>query len=173
MGDCETILTTAYLPNIQYMSKILNGMPFLIEIHDTYQKQSYRNRATILGANDPLDLVIPVKRPQGNHTKTCDVLLDYDTPWMQIHWKAIISAYKHSPFFDIFEEEFRPVYRHPKKYLIDWNLYLLETLSTITGENLNLNNTKAFQNYPEIKVRIICHFSRWQPNCYGGNFSGS
>ena len=145
MSSCEAILTTAYLPNIQYMSKILGGRPVLIEIQDTYQKQSYRNRATILGANGPLDLIIPVKRPFGNRTKTCDVLLDYDTHWMQIHWKAIVSAYKHSPFFDIFEEEFCTIYQQRKKYLIDWNSYILETIATITGESLNINYTKIYE----------------------------
>lgn len=140
------ILTTAYLPNIQYMSKLLSGLTIFIEVHDTYQKQSYRNRTIILGSNGPLDLVIPVKKPEGNRTKTCDILLDYDTPWQKIHWRAIVSAYKHSPFFDIFEEEFHPIFRHREKFLLDWNFYLLDKLATITGFTLDLHRTTTFEN---------------------------
>ncbi len=134
MHTCnKIILSTAYLPNIQYFSKILPGKEVIIEVHDTYQKQSYRNRAVIYGANGPLDLVIPVKRPQSNQTKTCDVLLDYDMPWNQTHWKAIVSAYRHSAFFEIFEEELKPLYDAPTKFLIDWNFLLLDTLLEIIG----------------------------------------
>ena len=149
MRICEAILTTAYLPNVQYISKILGGLPVLIEIYDTYQKQSYRNRCTILGANGPLDLIIPVKRPRGNHTKTLEVLIDYDTPWRQTHWKAIISAYKHSPFFNIFEEEFGLAYQQKKKFLIDWNFYLLELIAGITGEKLDIDRTNSYEVHPE------------------------
>lgn len=132
----KVLLSLAYLPNTQYFSKLLACPEIIIEIHDTYQKQSYRNRATILGANGKLDLVIPVKRPQGNNTKTCDILIDYDTPWQHTHWKAIVSAYKNSPFFDIFEPELKPYFRKKKKYLVDWNISLLEAILEMTSTKI-------------------------------------
>jgi hypothetical protein len=127
------LLSTAYLPNIQYFSKLLTYPDITIEINDTYQKQSYRNRATILGANGPLDLVVPVKLPSGNRTLTRDVLLDYDMPWNRVHWKAIISAYRHSPFFEIFEPEFAPFYNKTFKYLTEWNHCLINLILESSG----------------------------------------
>lgn len=142
----QVILSIAYLPNIQYFSKLLTYSETIIEIFDTYQKQSYRNRATILGANGPHDLVIPVKRPGGNHTKTCDVLIDYDIPWQKIHWKAIISAYKHSPFFDIFESELEPLYNYNRdiKYLVDWNFIVIDAILKITETNAHYYKSKSY-----------------------------
>ena len=130
------LLSTAYLPNIQYFSKLLTHAEPIIEVWDTYQKQSYRNRAAIYGANGKQDLVIPVKKPHGNSTKTRDILLDYDMPWNQVHWKAISSAYKHSPFFEIFEPELAPVYFKKLKFLLDWNFLLLETIIQMTGTSV-------------------------------------
>lgn len=138
------LLSIAYLPNIQYFSKLLTGKKVLIEICDSYQKQSYRNRATIYGANGKQDLVIPVKRPYGNRTLMRDVLLDYDMPWNRVHWKAIVSAYKHSPFFDIFEPELAPCYRKKKKYLLEWNQYLINTLLEITDTPVTYELTDEF-----------------------------
>ncbi len=145
MPETESVLlSVAYLPNNQYFSKLLTYSHITIEVYDTYQKQSYRNRATILGANGKLDLVIPVKRPDGNNTKTRDVLIDYDTPWQQIHWKAIVSAYKNSPFFDIFEPEIKPLFKRKEKYLIDWNLLLLNAIFEMTWTELEYNKSEFY-----------------------------
>ncbi len=153
MQKCKKILlSTAYLPNIQYFSKLLGFDDVSIEVHDNYQKQSYRNRASIYGANGALDLVIPVKRPGGNNTKTQDVLIDYDMPWNKTHWKAIVSAYKYSPFFEIFEEEIRILYKKKFKYLLEWNFFLLDSLYAIIGYNPDYKKTPSFQSEADASV---------------------
>ena len=152
------LLSLAYLPNTQYFSKLLTYGDITIEIHDTYQKQSYRNRTTILGANGKLDLVIPVKRPQGNSTKTCDILIDYDMPWYQTHWKAIVSAYKNSPFFDIFEPELKPLFRKKKKFLLDWNLILIDALLEITSTKITYTTSTDFITSPDSSYKPVPYF---------------
>ncbi len=142
------LLSTAYLPNIQYFSKLLTHPGVQLEVCDHYTKQSFRNRTTILGSNGKQDLVIPVKRPQGNHTYTRDVELDYDMPWLQTHWKALVSAYKHSPFFDIFEAEFYPLYQKKEKFLLDFNLKALNLLLDLTETATSLSFTSDYQPTP-------------------------
>ena len=148
----KALLSISYLPNIQYFSKLLNYNQPIVEVNDTYQKQSYRNRATILGANGALDLVIPVKRPNGNATKTCDVLIDYDTPWQPTHWKAIVSAYKNSPFFDIFEPELKPFFRKKNKFLVDWDLKLMNALMEMTATEITLEKTVEYVKEPNSEI---------------------
>jgi len=142
------ILSVAYLPNIQYFSKLLTYPEILIEVNDTYQKQSYRNRTTIYGANGRLDLVIPVKRSSDNTTKTRDILIDYDMSWQQTHWKAIVSAYKNSPFFEIFEPELKPFYKRREKFLLDWNLSLLDALMEMTATEIHYKKTPDYVKVP-------------------------
>lgn len=142
--NSEVLLSSAYLPNIQYFSKLLSGKKVSVEVHENYQKQSYRNRTIILSANGPLSLVIPVIKPDGNNTKTRDILIDYEPPWQQVHWKAIVSAYKHSPFFEIFEEEFHPVFQKKEKYLLDWNFLILDQVLLISGIDCIYMKTESF-----------------------------
>lgn len=125
------ILSTAYLPNIQYVSKIICHNEVIIDTHETYQKQSYRNRCTIYGANGPLNLSIPVVKQYGNNTKTKDILIEYKTNWQHNHWRAIISAYGSSPFFEILEPELAYIFEKKYKYLIDFNEYALNKLFDI------------------------------------------
>ncbi len=151
-GSENVLLSVAYLPNIQYFSKLLTYRNVTIEIYDTYQKQSYRNRTAILGANGKLDLVIPVKRPEENKTKTCNILIDYDMQWQQNHWKAIASAYKNSPFFDIFEAELRPFFRKKEKYLVDWNLTLIDAILQMTATYAPYKKSEYFVKVPQVQT---------------------
>ena len=67
----------------------------------SYEKQSFRNRAEIYGANGKLKLIIPIKHSQGSKKKSYkNVSIDYDKNWQKIHWKSICSAYRSSPYFE-------------------------------------------------------------------------
>ena len=116
----------------------------MIDIHETYQKQSFRNRCQILGANGILELSIPVVKPFGNRSATKDILIEYETNWMQVHWKAILSCYNHSPFFEIFAQELAHLYETKEKYLIDFNQKVLLQLMSSLDFNLSLNFSDEF-----------------------------
>jgi hypothetical protein len=142
------ILSTAYLPNIQYVSKLLLHSNAILDIHETYLKQSFRNRCVIYGANGIQNLTIPVIKPHGNRTKTKDIQIEYDTNWMQVHWKAIVSAYKSSPFFEIFEDELHPYFQKKERFLIDFNQKLIFQLFKSLGLTIHLaSSTKYIPSY--------------------------
>ncbi len=56
----SVLLSTAYFPPARYFTLIAGAGDVQIEKWENYHKQTYRNRCTILGANGPLDLVVPV-----------------------------------------------------------------------------------------------------------------
>ena len=128
-GRNQLVLSTAYLPPIQYFSKFFLAKEIIFDYHETYLKQSYRNRCTIYGSHGPLDLSIPIIKPDGNSTKTKDILIEYTTNWQTVHWRAIVSAYNQSPFFEVLADEFEPYFHKNVKYLTDWNEMLLQQLT--------------------------------------------
>ena len=134
LQEQEVLLSSTYLGPVQYYTKIITYRKALIEQHEHYPKQSYRNRCIIYGANGPVVLSIPVKKPAGSKTKTRDILLDYDTLWQNNHWRTIFSAYNSSPFFQFYEDDFRPFYEKKYKYLLDYNMYMQKTIL----DNLNI-----------------------------------
>lgn len=133
------ILSTAYFPNIQYVSKLLFHKKTLIDTNETYLKQSFRNRFEIASANGKLNLTIPILKPEGNRTKTKDIRIDYTTPWQKNHWRAIVSAYSNSPFFEIFEKELTPLFETKESLLINFNQTTIEQLFKCLGISVDIS----------------------------------
>ncbi len=97
----------------------------LIDQHEHYLKQTWRNRTRIAGPNGVQDLVIPVHAP--NHTKMCDVKINYSESWQRQHWQSIRSAYGNSPFFNFYADYFSPFYASKKwENLLEYNIELLK-----------------------------------------------
>lgn len=143
------VLNTAYLPNIQYFSKIFSHKSCIIDIFETYQKQSYRNRCSIYGANGLLDLSIPVIKTNGNQTKTKDIVIEYEMNWQMVHWRAIVSAYGHSPFFEIFEDELVHLFEKKEKYLIDFNMNIINQIAKSIGKKLDMKYSDSFIQFED------------------------
>jgi hypothetical protein len=125
------ILSTAYLPNIQYFSKLLCGK-VIIEQHENYLKQTFRNRCEILTGNGIMPLAVPVKHT-GSKIKIRDVKIDYSDNWQRLHWRTINAAYRSSPFFIYYADGLLPFYSKKEEFLFDFNCKMLELLIELTG----------------------------------------
>ena len=117
----SVLLSSFYLSPIQYYSKLFRSERAYIEIHDTYQKQSYRNRCLIAGANGILPLSIPVEKPEAGKDKMKDVRISDHGNWRHLHWNALVSAYNSSPFFEYYGDDFRRFYEKKYTFLLDFN----------------------------------------------------
>lgn len=147
----KAILSTAYLAPIQYYSKLLKYDEALIEVYENYPKQTYRNRCSIYGANGLLDLSIPVKKIE-TKTKTKDIKIDYVTNWQKLHWKSIESAYRSSPYFEYYADEFLPFFTTKTDFLIDYNLALQNLITIIIGIEVQITNTDKYIVNNELAV---------------------
>ena len=124
----RALFSTAYMPNVAYMAALAAYEVADIEACETYPKQTYRNRCTIVTANGLLDLTVPVVRPQGNHTATGDTGISYSEPWNVRHWRAIESAYSASPYFLYYRDGIEQILLSRHDRLIDLNQALLTHL---------------------------------------------
>ena len=125
------LLSTAYLPPISWMAVALKFDNIAIEIHETYPKQTFRNRCNIATSSGILSLTVPVIRTNGNHTKTCDIGIDNSKNWQQLHWRSIVTAYNKSPYFLYCRVFLEPIYKKKYDNLFDLNQALLVTLFKI------------------------------------------
>jgi hypothetical protein len=145
----SVLLATAYLPPIEYIIQCLRFENVVIEQFETYPKQTYRNRCTIATANGLLHLSIPIKKPNGNHTLTKDIEIDFSGRWNQVHWRAISSAYTHSPYFMHYSDKFEALYNDPPKFLQEFNSALLKLVFKLLKTDLDLSYTSEYIVNPD------------------------
>ena len=103
------------------MARFLEEPSPVIEIWETYHKQTYRNRCCVMTANGVQSLSVPVVKVNGNHTMTKDVVVSYKEHWPQIHRRCLESAYKAAPYFDHYIDFLRPIFETRFELLIDLN----------------------------------------------------
>ncbi len=144
MNKPAALLSTAYLPPVQYISKFLLYENIWIEAYENFSKQSFRNRSLILSANGIEALTLPIVK--GNSKQLIkDVQIAYDTPWQHTHWNAIVSAYNSTPFFEILVDDFRPFFEKKYTYLFDFNTELLQCILNILEVNTPVQTTNDFE----------------------------
>ncbi len=138
------IFSTAYWPPVQFFAHAAESCVLCLEQHEHYRKQSYRNRCMIYAANGPTPLIIPIVKHSGEKMPIRDVRIDYSTPWQRVHWKAIVSSYRSSPFFDYYEDDFRPFYEREELFLFDLNEKIIRLILELAGLKTDIRYTENF-----------------------------
>ena len=125
------LFSTAYFPCISYMARFLSENDPMIEIFETYHKQTYRNRCNVMTANGVQHLSVPVVKVNGNHTMTKDIAISHKEHWQQIHRRCLESAYKASPYFDHYYDYLKPIFETRFDRLVELNDTALEAVLKI------------------------------------------
>lgn len=114
------ILSSAYLPPVQYFAKLLAEGGCMLEQHEHFIKQTYRNRCVIDSPNGALSLTIPVEK-FGNRSVMKDIRISDHGDWRRQHWQALVASYYNSPFFEYYQDDFHPFYEKRWEFLVDFN----------------------------------------------------
>ncbi len=138
------LLSTAYFPPARYFTLIAGAGDVQIEKWENYHKQTYRNRCTILGANGPLDLVVPVLRGSFHKTPVRDIEIDSSRRWRELHLRGIMSAYATAPYFEFYFDILKEVITGDFRYLLDLNDTALKAVLDAIGINVPVSFTGEF-----------------------------
>lgn len=147
----DILLSSAYLPPIQYYTKLLQcgvGTAY-IESCDSYIKQTYRNRCVIVDANGPLALTIPTEKTSEGKCLMRDIRISEHGNWRHQHWNALKAAYRHTPFFQYYEDDFRPFYEKKISFLYEFNMQLTQLVCELIGLDVLLSPTNEYRHSPD------------------------
>lgn len=131
-----------YFGPIDYFAEMVKSESLNIEAHENYQKQTYRNRVNILGANGKLMLNIPTLHDGTRLIK--DLQPSYEYNWQKEHYKSLKSAYRNSPYFEYYEDDLAPFYEKKEKYLFDLNLKSIEFINKKLNLDLDISTTESY-----------------------------
>ena len=128
MESKDIILGSAYLAPVSYFAALYSCRKAYIERYDHYMKQTYRNRCVIASADGPLALTIPVEKSSEGKCAMKDIRVSEHGNWRHVHRNALVAAYKQSPFFDYYADEFNAFFDRKYEFLYDFNMELTQWL---------------------------------------------
>lgn len=155
------LLSTAYFPPVSYFAAMAREfvLPPLqqnrlqapvpavvyIEACENYQKQSYRNRCHFYSASGMQSLSYPVVHRDGTHRIPIkEIEIDWSTPWLLQHKRAIVSAYRTSAYFEYYEDELFEIMDRRPALLFDFNMSILRFFIEKTGLGIDLRFTEDY-----------------------------
>jgi len=140
----KILVSTAYLPPVEYISLVSKADEILIEREENYLKQSYRNRCYILSAHGPQALSVPVYIGSLHKTPVKDIRIDYSKRWQQVHLGAMTASYNSSPYFEFYFENIEKIISGSHDFLLDLNMELLESVLGILKMKKTISYTTDF-----------------------------
>lgn len=121
-----------YLAPIPLYVQLYAADALLVDDVSPFVKQTYRSRAVIATESGSQQLTIPVVHDGGKMTMR-DVRISEHGNWRHQHWNAIVSAYRKSPFFEYYANDFAHFYEERDGFLLDFNLRLHGVVSELLG----------------------------------------
>lgn len=150
------LLTTAYFPPIEYLAAIANECRFnpgmtevepavvYIEACEHYVKQSWRNRCRFYAADGAQTLNFPV-RHEDFGKPISQMRIDWKTDWLTRHERAIISAYRTSPYFEYYQDELFAILDSRPELMLDFNTQILKFFLRKTGIPADIRFTSKWE----------------------------
>lgn len=150
------LLSTAYFPPIEYLAAIANECRFnpgmtevepavvYIEACEHYVKQSWRNRCRFYAADGAQTLNFPV-RHEDFGKPISQMRIDWKTDWLTRHERAIISAYRTSPYFEYYQDELFAILDSRPELMLDFNTQILKFFLRKTGIPTDIRFTSEWE----------------------------
>ena len=160
------LLSTTYFGPVQWYQKLYRYDCVLIEQHETFQKQTYRNRCLIATTQGVQALTVPIEHSpltidhspltidhsttrsnngQRSMFNVQSIRLSDHGEWRRQHWQAIQSAYGESPFFEYYEDDLRPFFTERRwDLLLDFNDAICQKMCELIDIHPNLKCTTEY-----------------------------
>lgn len=139
-----SLLSSAYCAPIQWFQKLNRYDAVVIEQHDNFLKQTFRNRCVIATANGTQTLTIPVEKSDGDKCLMRDIRISDHGNWRRLHWNALATAYGDSPFFDYYADDLRPFYEQRFSFLLDFNMQMTAKLCELLDITPNISLSEEY-----------------------------
>ena len=149
----KALLSSTYFGPIQWYQKLNRYDECLIERHESFIKQTYRNRMLIPTTNGPLSLTIPTNHNTSLAMK--DIRISDHANWRHVHWNALLSAYGESPFFEYYQDDIRPFYEKKYEFLFDFNMETTAKMIELLDIRPKISITNEYIQNEELKVKSI------------------
>ncbi|MFC2296145.1 MAG: WbqC family protein [Prevotella sp.] len=144
-----SLLASTYFGPVQWYQKLNQSDCCLIERHDHFVKQTYRNRCVIATTSGLQALTVPIERYEGAHCEMRDIRISDHGSWRHLHWNALQSAYGESPFFEFYADDLSPFFARRWEFLFDFNTAITRKMCELLDIHPQIAFTEAYASAEE------------------------
>lgn len=108
-------------PAISWWAHIINANTLLLDGYEHYEKMTLRNKYRIAGANNPIQLSIPLTGGRDQRRPMKDITIHNEEKWQVQHWRTLTSVYRQSPFWEFYEPTLEPLFTTTYPTLVAFN----------------------------------------------------
>ncbi|MBT1687236.1 WbqC family protein [Fulvivirgaceae bacterium PWU37] len=141
-------METHYLPSVAYFAAVANTNGIILERHEYYVKQTYRNRCHVNTSQGVATLIVPVTA-RHNKTLITDIRIDYSQKWVNNHWRTIRSAYGNAPFFEHYADDLEKVLYSKNDFLFDLNVRFLSLCLKWLKWGIPVTESLSYETTPQ------------------------
>ena len=147
----KVLIEPHYLPSLAYFAALQRANVLVLEKHEHFIKQTFRNRCQILATQGKENLIVPLTSKHGKVFMK-DVRIDYSQKWLSRHWRAILSAYGKAPFFEYYGDDLKRVLFKKEIFLFDLNRELLSMCLKWLNREVTLQESTEYEKEPPLDV---------------------
>jgi hypothetical protein len=140
-----SVIPVSYFSPVGVYAVILKSENVLFEKQENFVKQTFRSRCEIYGANGKQLLSVPVEK-RGNHIPITEVRISYKEDWQKIHWRSIVSAYRNSPYFEYYADEFHSFFETKAELLFELNISLHKVIMKLLKAECSIAFTEKYSS---------------------------
>lgn len=137
----DILIESQYLPSVAYFTLLAHSDQVWIETQERFEKQTFRNRCEILGANNIQRLSVPLHSANSG-LPILKMKIDHRQKWLNNHWRSIQSAYGKAPFFDYYADYLKQELFKPCESIFELNQRLLTLCLKLLGLPVKVKLTK-------------------------------
>lgn len=143
----DKLFNLPYFGSVWHWAQLLTPGRNFFEAHGNYLRRTFRSRTTIMSANGPIDMTVPVY--SNNDEPYALSRINYSTDWASEHLNAFRSAYNASPFYEFYEDDFKAVYAKKHELLWDLNIDMMKLVGELLSVDAKMVLTDDYRKSPE------------------------
>jgi hypothetical protein len=150
----QPLFPSSYFAPAAYFFELVKYKDVIIDVHEHFPKQTWRNRCSIYSPNGVQHLIVPIHNRK-DKTPLNEIKISYAERWQTNHWRSIEAAYRKSPFFEYYEFDLKPIFENKFEYLSQLNNAALSSILQLTELTISKEESKAYNPNPEKDYRPI------------------
>lgn len=144
----EPLIESQCLPPIPSLQRFFQKKTVWIEVHENYQKRSFRNRFQLAGPNGVERFSIPLAKGKNQGQQISQVQIAYDDDWIRTLSGMFQTNYGSAPFYEHYIQGLMSIFLKEEPLLLDLNMNLLTWVIKVIKVDISIKTTIVYEPNP-------------------------